>query len=112
VTASAAIYGRLGRDPEQRTSQAGNPWATATLAVNLAEEDDAPPVWFGVTAFGKVAEILCRHSKGDLISVSGRLQLSRWRDQQGLEREQLRIIADTVISAKSVRQGGGRERQE
>jgi single-strand DNA-binding protein len=112
MTASAAIYGRLGRDPEQRTSQAGNPWATATLAVNLAEDDDAPPVWFGVTAFGKVAEILCKHSKGDLISVSGRLKLNRWRGQDGEEREQLQIVADSIVSARSVRPSGGRRRAE
>jgi single-strand DNA-binding protein len=111
MSAQASLYGRLGSDPQQRTSQAGTTWATASLAVNLAEGEDAPPTWFGVRAFGKVAETLCKHAKGDLISVSGRLQLSRWRDQQGNDREQMQIVADVVISAKSVRPGGGRRRE-
>lgn len=111
MSAQAAIYGRLGQDPQQRTAQSGTTWATATLAVNLAEGDDAPPTWFGIRAFGKVAEVLCKHAKGDLVSVSGRLQLSRWRDNAGQDREQLQIVADVVISAKSVRQGGGRRRE-
>jgi single stranded DNA-binding protein len=112
MSAQIAAYGRLGRDPEQRTSQSGNPWATASIAVSLGDGDDDATQWFSVVAFGKVAEVLCRHNKGDLVSVSGRLKLNRWRGQDGGEREQLQIIADTVISAKTVRPAGGRKRVE
>jgi single-strand DNA-binding protein len=114
MSGSAALYGRLGADPVQRTSQAGKPWATATLAVDLGsgEDHDSPPQWFGVVAFGRAAEQLCRLSKGDLLSVSGRLQVNRWRDREGAEREQLQVIADSIVSAKTVRPGGGRRRDE
>jgi single stranded DNA-binding protein len=111
VTAQLAVYGRLGQDPQQRQSQSGNPWATASIAVSLGDCDDDGTQWFGVVAFGKVAEILAKHRKGDLIGVFGRLKLNRWRDQSGQDREQLQVIADTVISAKSVRPGGGRRRE-
>jgi single stranded DNA-binding protein len=112
MTAQIAVYGRLGADPVQRQSQSGKDWATASLAVGLAKDEDGPPTWFGIVAFGKTAEILCRHAKGDLVSVSGRVQLNRYRDRDGNAREQLQAIADGVISAKSVRPGGGRRREQ
>lgn len=109
MSAQLAAYGRLGADPVQRTSQAGKAWATANIAI-AAGDDDAPPMWLSVVAFGKVAETLCRHAKGDLISVGGRLQINRWRTQDGQDREQLQVLTDTVVSAKAVRPAGGGRR--
>ncbi len=111
MTAQIAAYGRLGADPVQRQSQAGKPWATASMAVQIAEGDDAPPQWFQLVAFGRVAELLAKHAKGDLVSVAGRLQLSRWQDRDGTDHERLQIIADTVISARSARPRGGKRRE-
>ena len=109
MSAQIAAYGRLGGDPVGRQSQAGNTWSTASLAVTLADDGDAPAQWFGIVAFGRSAEALCRHAKGDLLSVSGRLQLNRYRDREGNDREQLQIIADSIVSAKTVRLGGRRK---
>ncbi|MCK9542488.1 MAG: single-stranded DNA-binding protein [Novosphingobium sp.] len=108
MAAQLACYGRLGADPVRRTSQSGKDWATASLAVDLGNEEGAPPQWFNVVAFGRVAETLCRHNKGDLVSVSGRLQLNRWQDRDGKDHERMQVIADAVISARSVRPGGRR----
>lgn len=106
MSAQIAAYGRLGADPVQRQSQSGKPWATASLAVQIGEGDDAPPQWFQLVAFGRSAETLARHAKGDLVSVSGRLQLNRWQDRDGKDHERLQIVADAVLSARSVRPGG------
>lgn len=108
MSAQIAAYGRLGADPVSRQSQAGKAWATASIAVSLAEDDEGQPQWFGVIAFGRTAETLCRHVKGDLVSISGRLQLSRYRDRDGNDREQMQVIVDSVISPRTVRQRGGR----
>ena len=108
MSAAIAIYGRLGSDPAGRQSQAGNPWATVSIAVDLGKGDDEATMWFSVIAFGRVAETLCRHRKGDLLSVSGRLQLNRRTDRDGAERETLQVVADAMFSARSVRPGGGR----
>lgn len=107
MSAQIAAYGRLGADPVQRQSQNGKEWATASIAVAIAEDEDRPPLWFGIVAFGRMAETLCRHSKGDLVSVSGRLQLNRWQDRDGNGREQLQIVADALVSTRTVRPGGG-----
>lgn len=111
MTAQIAAYGRLGADPVQRASQAGKPWATASLAVQIAEGDDAAPHWFQLVAFGRMAELLARHAKGDLVSVAGRLQLNRWQDRDGASHERLQIVADTLISARSARPRGGKRRE-
>ncbi len=56
-------------------------------------------------AFGKQAELLAGHHKGDMVSASGQLQLNRWKTQDGTQRETHQLIADTLISAKTVRPG-------
>lgn len=112
MSAHIAAYGRLGADPVQRQSQAGKPWATASLAVQIGEGDDAPPQWFQLVAFGRVAETLAGHAKGDLVSVAGKLQLNRWQDRDGKDHERLQILADAVLSARSVRPGGRKREAE
>lgn len=111
MSAQVACYGRLGRDPEMRTSQSGKEWATASIAVDASRAEGDPPLWFKIVTFGRTAEALARHAKGDLISVSGRLEVNRWATQTGERREDLQIIADTIVSARTVRPGGGRKRQ-
>lgn len=108
--AMAVLYGRCGSDPVLRQSSSGTAWATVNIAVQLDEAEGSAATWIGVRAFGRGAETLAKHTKGDLISVSGRFQLSRWRGQDGKDHEQFQLVADTVISAKSVRPGGGRKR--
>ncbi len=108
----AAIYGRLGRDPETRTTATGKPMAIATLAVdatpNNAETEET--VWVSVLAFGRQAEALERHRKGEMVAVTGRLTQSRWTGQDGQERTSLNLIADTIVSSRTVRPGGKRKR--
>jgi single-strand DNA-binding protein len=62
--------------------------------------------WVGVVAFGRCAEDLLRHDKGELVSVSGRVQVNRWAGSDGEEREQLQVVADSIVSARTVRPAG------
>lgn len=71
-----------------------------------------PAAWLGIVAFGKLAELLLRHAKGDLVSASGRVQVRRWADHHGTGRGQLRLVADALVSVRTVRPGGGRKRAE
>jgi len=111
----ASIYGRLGRDPETRQTKNGNNMVMTSIAVDATpgnHEGDQETIWFQVLAFGRVAETLARHSKGDLVSMSGRVTQNRWTGSDGEERVSMTIVADTVISARSVRPGGGRKKQD
>ncbi len=83
----------------------------ASVAVSIGEHDDSP-LWVGIVAFGRVADDLLRHAKGDLISASGRVQRNSWTTQAGEKREQLQIVANSVISSRTVRPSSGGRRQE
>ena len=113
--ATLAVYGRLGSDPREHSTRKGGAMATASLAVDVpdrtqgAEEGATETLWLRVTAFGRVASDLAQHAKGDPVSVSGRLQFSRWTDRDGDEREQWAIVADALVSARTVRPGGRRK---
>nr|WP_227517224.1 single-stranded DNA-binding protein [Raoultella sp. YJ] len=47
------------------------------LPCNAADNREAA-FWLGVIAFGKQADALAKHRKGDLISVEGNIQLNQW----------------------------------
>jgi single-stranded DNA-binding protein len=50
-----AFIGRLGQDPELKTSAAGKPWARLSVAVGMGDETQ----WVSVAVFGEAAERLC-----------------------------------------------------
>ena len=102
-----AIYGRLGGEPKTINTASGKLMVTGSLAVTISGRDSEVTEWFGIVAFGKTAEILQRHRKGELLSTSGRLQVNTWTTAEGEERRQLQVIADSIVSARSVRPGGG-----
>ena len=86
--------------------------ATASLAAEVGGAEDGKPetVWLGVIAFGSAAEDLLRCRKGELCSVGGRLQMNRWTDDQGAERERLQVVAASLASAHTARPRGGARR--
>lgn len=106
----SAAYGRLGQEPKSITTQSGNAMAVCSMAVSIGDHDDAP-LWVGIVCFGKVAEDLLRHQKGDMVSVSGRVQRSSWTSSSGEKKEQLQIVADSLLSSRSVRPNNGSHRR-
>ena len=73
------ILGRLGRDPELRYTATGNPVANFSVAANRRYTDGEgrrveETVWFRVTAWGKLAEIVTQYlRKGMAVYIEGRL---------------------------------------
>lgn len=60
----------------------------------------------GVIAFGKHADALAKHRKSDLVSVAGNMQLNQWTGQNGVTQQGYQVIADSVLSTRTVRTGG------
>ena len=117
MTAQIACYGRLAADPRPHETSSGKPMASARLAVEIEARTDgesgAETWWLSVLAFGRTAESLMRHAKGEPMSMSGRLQSQRWTDRAtGERREGWQCIADAIVSARSVRPGGCRRSRE
>ena len=108
----ASMYGRLGADPVERETKNGSEMATVSLAVNAGRGDDEETVWFSVATFGKQAETLLRHTKGDLIAVMGDLHKTHFKGRDGTDRESWSLMAQSLVSARTVRPGGGRKKKD
>ncbi|MCR3700167.1 single-stranded DNA-binding protein [Citrobacter portucalensis] len=109
MTAQISAYGRLVADPQTRTTTNGTSMAMGRLAVALpchAAEGGEVTFWLGVVAFGKQADALAGHVKGDLVSVAGAMQVNQWTGQDGGTQQGYQVVADSVISARTVRPSG------
>jgi len=93
------FIGRLGKDPETKYFQSGSSVTTCRIAVNKpgAKRDDGQePDWFKVEVWGEEGVALADAAKkGDLIDVTGRVKTETWTGQDGEERKQLTVTAET-----------------
>ena len=73
MSAPITACGALGSDPialeiRPRTGI----WIAMTVAtINVVIDANSEPEWLGVVTYGKQAEALARHAKGDPIKVTG-----------------------------------------
>lgn len=110
----AIILGRLGRDPELRYMQNGQPVcklnvATSRKYTNKNNEMVEETEWHRVTVWGKQAEH-CNNflTKGREVYVEGRLRTSSY-DKEGQKHYTTEIVADTVQFIGGRGEGGGGE---
>lgn len=94
------LIGRLVRDPELRYTQgSGTAVATITLAVDrrFSKDGQREADFIRVVIFNKQAESVANYmSKGRLVAVSGRIQVSSYEDKNGVKRYSTDVIADEV----------------
>jgi single-strand DNA-binding protein len=96
------IIGNLTRDPEMRSTQAGIPVCTFTVAVNRrsrqgAEAGQPEADFFRVTAWRQLAENCSRYlAKGRKVGVVGSLTLQNYTGNDGTQRSSLEVSADEV----------------
>lgn len=109
MSASIAVYGRLTGEPKAIDTKTGTRMAVATLAVDIGD-DEVPTLWLGLACFGRLADDLLRHANGEPVSASGRLQVRRWAGPDGAQREQWQVVADALVSARTVRPGARKSR--
>ncbi len=83
--------------------------AVGSIAVDVETRGDEPETeFFGLVAFGRPAQSLLRHSKGEPLSVSGRLQLNTYENKRGEQVRQLQVVRDSVVGSRSSRPSGKR----
>lgn len=96
------VIGNLGRDPELRYTQAGQPMTQMSIAAsrnfkNPAGEWQEETEWFRVVAWGALGERTAEYlRKGRKVYVEGRLQTRQWEGQDGQKRYTTELIASTV----------------
>jgi len=103
----AIIIGRLGKDPEVRSSQAGKAFCNMTVATDSGFGDKKITDWHTVVAFDKQAENCGRFlKKGSMVYVEGRISYDKY-EKDGQTRYTTRIIASTVQFMDSKNSQGG-----
>ncbi|MDA1325313.1 MAG: single-stranded DNA-binding protein [Proteobacteria bacterium] len=113
------LVGNLGRDPEVRTMQDGNPVVNLSVATsenwrdkNSGERREKTE-WHRVVIFNdKLAEVAQKYlRKGSKVYLEGQLQTRKWTDQSGIEKYSTEVVLQryrgelTMLDGRS--EGGG-----
>ena len=101
--------GRLTKDPVVGTSQSGTTSARFTLAVDRHSKNDPDAADFpSCVAFGKTAEIVRDYlKKGVKIAVQGRIQTSKYPDENGKEVYRTDVVVLGIEFCERKQQDGG-----
>jgi single-strand DNA-binding protein len=91
------LIGNLGRDPEMRYTQGGEPIANFSLATNETWTDRSGKKqerteWHRVEVFGKAAQVAGEYlTKGRQVYVEGSIRYDEWTDKDGNKRNSTKI---------------------
>lgn len=97
------LIGRLGQEPETFTTNNGNTIVRLSLATtekwkdkNTGESQEKTE-WHRIVLFGRIAEVAQQYlSKGSLIYLEGKLQTSKYTDNNGVEKYSTEIIGSEL----------------
>lgn len=110
MTNLVILTGRIARDPETRETKGGTSVAGITVVTDrLARDKDGKTYkdengftakdseFHRVTCFNGLAQTVGQYcSKGQLVSVQGRLHYTQWDDENGVKRYGCEVLADKV----------------
>ena len=91
------LIGNLGRDPEMRYTQGGEPIANFSLATSEKwtgknGEKQERTEWHRVEVFGKAAQVAREYlTKGRQVYVEGSIRYDEWTDKDGNKRNMTKI---------------------
>ena len=112
------LVGRLGKDPEVRSTPGGSTVTKFTLATDERYTDkngekQERTEWHNIDLWGKQAETLSEYLvKGKQVYVEGRLQTDEYTDKDGNKRKSTKVRCDRVVllggGGGGGRGGGGR----
>ncbi len=94
---SVVIVGRVGQDPEMKYFESGKVKTTLSVAVNRWTKEGDKTDWFNIELWDKNAEVAGEYvKKGRLIAIEGRLDVSKWTDNEGNQRERYFIRGTNI----------------
>lgn len=109
------FIGNLGRDPEIRRLNNGDPVASISIACTEKWRDRGSgerkerTEWVRCVVYGKLAEVFEKYvQKGSKVYVSGRMQTRKYNDQAGVEKYATEIVVSELIMLDGKRQDDGR----
>lgn len=100
------LLGRLTRDPEVRYSQSANPVAVARYGIavrrSFVKQGDPYVDFFNIVSFGKAGEFAEKYfKKGQMVAISGKLQVNTWEDDNKVKHTSVDVIAEEQHFASS-----------
>jgi single-strand DNA-binding protein len=110
------LVGRLGKDPEMRSTPGGQTVAKFTMATDerytdKSGEKQERTEWHNIVAWGKLAEICGQYlRKGKLIYIEGSIRTDSWEDKETKQkRYRTEINAGTMkmLEKRGDDEGGG-----
>lgn len=88
------LMGRLTADPELKEGKTTK-YVDFSIAVNRSYKENKEVHYFNCRAYGPISETISKHfAKGRAILIDGRLDNSRWQDEQGKNRSTIRVIVE------------------
>jgi single-strand DNA-binding protein len=93
------LIGRLGKDPEERTTTGGARVSNFSLATDTYHGNNSEKTteWHRIVAFGKSAELCNQYlKKGELVCIEGSLQTRSWEKSPGEKRYFTEVIASRI----------------
>ena len=93
------LIGRLGKDPEERTTAGGTRVSNFSLATDVYHGGNSEKTteWHRIIGFGKIAEQCNQYlKKGRLVCVEGSLQTRTWEKAPGEKHYFTDVVAARV----------------
>ena len=113
------LIGRVGKDPEMRSTQGGMTIASFTLATNDRQKDQSgnytdKTEWHSLVAFNRTAEIVRDYvKKGTQLYVEGKITTRDWVDKEsGQKKYRTEILVNdmSLLGGRGNAEGGAGER--
>lgn len=97
----ATLIGRLGKDPQTRSTQSGQAVCNFSIATSerrkQGEEWVEHTEWHKVTAWAKRAEACQMYlKKGSEVYIEGPIRTRKWKDKDGKEQWTTEIVVDVM----------------
>ncbi|MDD3593709.1 MAG: single-stranded DNA-binding protein [Candidatus Gastranaerophilales bacterium] len=94
---SVVVVGRTGQDPDIKYFESGKVKTSFSVAVNRWSKEGEKTDWFNIELWDKNAEFAGEYvKKGRLVSIEGKLAISKWKDASGEERERYFVRANNI----------------
>ena len=102
------LQGRCCREVELRRTATGTAVASVSIAcdrdIQNGKTGERETDFVDIVAFGKTGEFLEKYfTKGQMVIVSGRLQIRNWTDKDGNKRRSAEVLADNVYFGETKR---------
>ena len=91
------VTGNVGKDPELRVDNAGNPYATFSIGVSVGTKAVPKTDWVDISCNGKLADFVKVHvKKGSKVLIDGFPTVAAYLNNKSEPSASQRIFANTI----------------